>query len=139
MKKFQHHYYNSLLKEADSNGGMYRGSVNLMRIHLKELPEFLKDIIIYGSFYCSSNQLTSLKHCPKEVGRGFYCSNNNLTSLEHCPIKVGEDFYCLDNKLTSLEHCPIKVDGDFSCYNNAVEFSEEYVRSICNTNGKVFV
>ena len=74
--------------------------------------------LVGGYFYCSSNNLTSLKGCPTEVSGGFYCHNNNLTSLEYCPTKLGVSFFCHNNNLTSLEHCPAKVSGSFSCSNN---------------------
>ena len=74
--------------------------------------------LVGGYFYCSSNNLTSLKGCPTEVSGGFYCHNNNLTSLEYCPIKVGVSFFCHNNNLTSLEHTPIKIWWSFYCGNN---------------------
>ena len=76
---------------------------------------------ITGSFYCNSNNLTSLEGAPKKVGGSFYCSNNNnLTSLEGAPKKVGGSFYCSNNNnLTSLEGAPEEVGGHFYCnYNN---------------------
>jgi hypothetical protein len=46
-----------------------------------------------------------------------------LTSLEHCPSQVGSSFYCSDNQLTSLKdiHKRItKIGGDFVCINNLI-------------------
>jgi hypothetical protein len=81
-----------------------------------------------GSFYCSSNKLTSLEYCPSEVGGSFSCSDNKLTSLEYCPSEVGRNFSCYDNVLTSLEYCPSEVGGDFSCSYNKLT-SLEYCPS----------
>ena len=58
--------------------------------------------IVEGDFYCSRNQLTSLKGSPKWVGRNFYCNNNKLTSLEGAPKWVGGTFYCKFNPLPKL-------------------------------------
>lgn len=47
---------------------------------------------VIGHFDCRTNNLTSLKGCPLEVGKSFYCDNNRLTTLEFCPTKVGRVF-----------------------------------------------
>jgi hypothetical protein len=95
----------------------YGNNIYLSSKGLVELPNNLPQTIT-DSFYCNSNHLTSLEHCPSQVGGGFYCSDNQLTSLEHCPSKVGGGFYCSCNKLTSLEGCPSQVGGDFYCSSN---------------------
>ena len=94
------------------------GDVNLSDLHLKQLPEILKDVSINGH---------------------FFCSNNNLTSLDGAPNTVDEDFYCGDNKLTSLTGAPKTVGGDFYCDNNPVKFTETQVRAICDVKGNVYV
>ena len=72
---------------------------------------------VSGDFICegtnSSNNLTSLKGAPQEVGGDFLCRENQLTSLEGAPQKVGGDFYCGKNELTSLKGAPKEVGGRF--------------------------
>ena len=80
-------------------------------IGIAEFPSFIKFNKVKGYFSCSYNDLTSLEGCPKIVSTTFDCSHNNLTSLKGCPKTVGQDFLCEDNK---------------------VEFTEEYVRSLCD-------
>jgi len=82
----------------------------------KSIPIKFKEVT--GYFYCSNNQLTSLKGCPETVGGSFYCHCNQLTSLKGCPETVGGHFNCHYNQLTSLEYCPESVGGHFSCYDN---------------------
>lgn len=89
--------------------------VRLFNSYLTELPLIFNEV--YGSFHCGSNQLTSLKGCPKLVTNNFYCNDNLLTNLEHAPIKVGGVFDCSENKLTSLKGCPDKTK-DFYCSDN---------------------
>ena len=48
--------------------------VNLNYLNLDKF--FVKFKKIGGSFYCSNNQLTSLKGAPEKVGGDFYCDNN---------------------------------------------------------------
>ena len=63
--------------------------------------------IIQGDFNCTWNQLTSLKHCPKEVHGDFFCYKNKLTSLEHCPKVIKGFFVCdhyLRNDIRNLRH-----------------------------------
>ena len=133
------------------------GDVNLFKTDLIEIPDYIQFGVIRGNFDCSSNHLSSLRGCPREVGGYFYCSDNNLTSLEGSPEKVKEGFYCGSNQLTSLEGAPREVDefycnnnqltslegaprevgGDFYCSNNKVQFTEEDVRKVCSINGRI--
>ena len=93
------------------------GNVELSsREYLTEIPiQFNK---VTGSFYCSNNNLTSLKGCPESVGEDFWCFNNDLTSLKGCPEYVGGNFDCHNNQLTSLEGCPKYIRRNFVCYHN---------------------
>jgi hypothetical protein len=91
-----------------------------------------------GTFYCNSNQLTSLEGAPSSVG-GFYCSNNQLTSLEGAPSSVGGTFYCSRNQLTSLKGAPSAVGGYFDCGINQLTSLEGAPSSVggtfyCNSN-----
>ena len=77
----------------------------------KEVGNLTKRI---GSFYCSRNQLTSLKGAPNSVGFDFYCKNNKLTSLKGAPQTIGRDFCCEGNpNLHSLDGIG-EVRGDLS-------------------------
>src|SRR3990167_4203513 len=92
------------------------GSVTLSNKNLKKIPvQFGK---VGESFYCHSNQLTSLNGAPQKVGESFYCDNNQLTSLNGAPKKVGGTFSCHSNQLTSLEGAPQEVGGTFYCGSN---------------------
>lgn len=73
---------------------------------------------VSGHFDCRTNRLTSLKGCPKEVGKSFYCSNNKLVNLEYCPEKIGRSLFCEDNMLTSLDGSPVEIPEHFNCANN---------------------
>ena len=94
-----------------------------------EIPEWLKDVEITGSFWCSTNKLTLLKNCPQNIGGSFICSYNKLTSLEGCPEIIGGSFICFNNQLTSLEGCPEKIGAHFYCYDNKVKLElPDYVK-----------
>ena len=103
------------IKNPDGSYSCKRNIV-IRGFNFEKLPVKFKEV--GGSFYCSSNQLTSLKGAPKEVGGYFDCSDNQLTSLKGAPEKVGGDFDCSDNQLTSLEGAPEKVGGSFYCISN---------------------
>ena len=108
-----------------------KGNVNLNNLYLTELFD-LSDVEVIGGFYCSDNNLTSLKGAPKAVRNSpfkfkpgnFYCHNNQLTNLEGAPITVDHDFYCHNSKLISLEGGPKSVgivdkqNGKYSCVGN---------------------
>ena len=94
------------------------GFVLLDKENLKELPEYIQFGVVKGSFYCSMNNLTSLRGCPREVEKSFYCTHNKLTSLIGAPEKVGEYFDCTANNLTSLVGSPREIRGLFNCNYN---------------------
>ena len=75
------------------------GDVDMRFMKLTEIP--VKFGKIGAHFYCSNNQLTTLKNCPDVVYYGFDCSYNKLTSLEFAPTSVWGDFYCSNNQLTN--------------------------------------
>jgi len=91
-----------------------------------------------GNFGCSSNKLTSLEFCPKEVGGNFGCYNNQLTSLEFCPKEVGGYFYCSVNQLTSLEFCPKEVGGEFWCSFNKLTSLADIHKRLKKMNGTFY-
>lgn len=73
------------------------GRVVLTNSHLSEFPNYIQFNIVKRDFYCSHNELISLRGCPREVGGKFDCSYNKLTTLEGSPEKVGGDFDCHNN------------------------------------------
>ena len=96
-----------------------KGNVNLHRLHLTTLPEFLDGIEIDGDFRCNKNKLTSLKFSPDIIKGDFICSNNKITSLEHGPTIVVKGYNIGSNLLTSLEFAPTSIEERFfNCYNN---------------------
>ena len=115
------------------------GNVDLSNLHLKKLPDILKDITVSGDFSCNFNNLTTLTGAPTSVGGDFRCNYNNLTSLEGAPKTVDGNFSCGNNKLTSLVGAPKTVGGSFDCSDNPGKFTETQVRAICDVKGDVYV
>jgi hypothetical protein len=76
-----------------------------------------------------------LKQLPKilfrKVKGGFYCTHNNLVSLKHSPKRVDGNFRCSYNKLVSLKGCPKKVKGYFWCNQKDKIFTEEEINENC--------
>lgn len=118
-----------------------KGDVNLNYLHLREIPEILKDVSIEGALGLSNNNLRSLKNCPRKIAGLFSCTNNrglrsliggpeevgyidlhncNLTSLEGFPklIKSNSRVDISGNKLTSLVGLPPEEVGNLTIYNN---------------------
>jgi len=108
-ESFEFTFDNISIKTKEINGDV--------RIRLQHIPEWFQNIKINGYFNCSFCNLTSLKGCPKYI-KDFDCSWNKLNSLEFCPEYVGNDFYC---------------------YFNKTKFTKEYVRSLCEVKGNIYV
>jgi hypothetical protein len=87
------------------------GSVYLCDKELTELPLTFNKVS--GYFDCSRNKLTTLKGCPRWIGRYFSCSNNKLTSLEFSPDYIGGGFNCEYNDLSD-NYCDTEIGSYFS-------------------------
>jgi hypothetical protein len=107
------------------------GNVYLSFNDLTELPLSFNKVT--GWFDCSRNKLTSLKGCPRWIGRYFSCYNNRLTSLEFSPEYVGSYFSCETNQLTDNYciaeivgnfHTTLKQDGMILDYNAVTNYNE---------------
>lgn len=105
-----------------------------------ELPEFINFGVVKGNFTIQGGDgciITSLRGCPKEVGKNFVCGGvkSDLLSLRGCPSQIGGYFLCSFAKsLTSIEYSPEYVGGDFDlrgCNNipldDIIENFPEYV------------
>ena len=106
-----------------------RYNVNLYHMIMEdELPFNFNHV--KGIFEIDSNDLTSLKGCPKIVGKGFYCNDNLLTTLENGPVEANGGYYCENNQLTSLKGCPKSVGGTFNCDNNKLTSLEHSPKNV---------
>ena len=95
------------------------GGVSIAGCYLTKIPfSFGK---VTGDFICSSNKLTSLVGCPKEVGGYFSCSFNKLKDLIGGPQEVGDVYHCYNNKLETLEGCAGDIGEYLDCTNNNLE------------------
>ena len=101
-----------------------KGDVNLNYLHLREIPEILKDVSIEGALGLSNNNLRSLKNCPRKIAGLFSCTNNRgLQSLIGGPEQVGAiDVH--NCNLTSLQiNAPYK---DIATYSVSLQGSGAY-------------
>ena len=71
--------------KLSKDGWEFEGNCDISDLGLEKLPKFH---YVKGSFYCYSNNLTSLEGCPQSIGGDFYCHDNNLTSLEYHPLII---------------------------------------------------
>jgi hypothetical protein len=73
---------------------------------------------VKGSFWCESNQLSTLDGAPRTVGVDFDCAYNKLTSLTGAPRTIKGKFNCSRNQLTTLVGAPQTVEWNFNCLDN---------------------
>lgn len=114
-----------------------KGDVTLSRLGLKEPPEWMKDVSIYGRFDCSGNMLTSLKNAPKKVYGHFNCSFNCLKDLMGSPLYVAYDFACYANPLVSLKGAPLTVGWDFIVSDDT--FDDDDVAAVSDAGGVAYI
>ena len=102
------------LVEDDEYGYVVNVNQNVFLFNKQLNSIDLKFNIINGDFWCSGNNLTSLKGCPNIIKGNFNCSNNKLTSLEYCPNIVYGNFYSNNNFLTkdSLIHISNEIKSN---------------------------
>jgi hypothetical protein len=110
LKKLKHEVFEDGSVSVD--GDVYFGEQGL-----RYIPFMFRKVT--GFFKCSSNALTSLEGCPKEVGGTFDISRNfSLTSLEYSPVKVGGHYNAANCGLLNLDHCPDIVGSNFNIAGN---------------------
>ena len=71
------------------------------------------------NFYCSNNNLTTLKGGPKSVG-GMFSYNNQLTTLEGCPEIIKGNLIVTGNKLADLDFLPNSMEGTLFALSNPI-------------------
>ena len=106
------------LKQNPDGSYDYDGNLDFSYKKLTKIP--IKFNKISGSFVCSINEITSLKGCPKEVGKHFNCGGNKLTSLHSAPKEVGGDF-----------SCSYQINGH--------KFTIDDVKKVCDVKGDIYV
>lgn len=117
------------------------GDVNLRKLYLTELPDFLSGVEIRGYFDCNKNKLTSLKNCPSSIIGEFVCSfNKQLKTLEGGPTYVDTNYECNGCGLESLKGAPTRAEVLFDCGNNqlkTLDFAPAFVGGafVCSGNG----
>jgi hypothetical protein len=124
MNKFNHAYYNSILKEADKKGGKVK-SVNLNNSFIKELPSFLNDLTVTDELILRGNYLTSCKNFPR-VEQYLWLDRNKLETLEGMKNIPSRTFYAPNNNLTSIETLS-DLEGD-KCW--TVSFENNKLKSL---------
>ncbi len=115
---------------------LIRGSVNLEKLYMTEIPKFMRGVYIIGSFSCADNELISLENSPY-VSDSFFCFNNNLETLKGMPSSIPGSFYCSNNCLNSLEGFPTKVGGDLFCFGNLRPFTVAEIKKVCVVGGTI--
>ena len=122
----------------NANMNVIAGDVNLSGLWLKELPEFLRGVVIHGIFDCSHNLLTSLKNAPASCIGSFDCSYNKITSMQGSPRVLpdgvgGITFDCSHNLLKTVKGIPSSLpNGQFYCSHNAREIEDTEVYDTCD-------
>ena len=101
MNKFKHHYYNSILKEADKKTGTIE-DIELYSYYLTELPSFFKDLTVTGTFNVERNNLTSCKNFTK-FGANVWIGYNKIKNLDDLESFPSHTFGADENRLTSVE------------------------------------
>jgi hypothetical protein len=91
-------------------GKYIKGDVLLTGLHLKKLPEILKDLTIEGSIFLSGNRLTTLENFPELVTENIMLGSNPLVSLKGIK-QTAVSTLSIDNaKFSNLEGCPSHVN-----------------------------
>lgn len=95
------------------------GSIELEKMYLEELPEFLGEIDeVHGSLYAGKNSFTNLKNSPRLIYGYFNVSRSSLKSLEGGPRIVKGSYDVSRNLLTSLVGSPDEVWSSYDCRYN---------------------
>lgn len=123
----------------------YAGVINIFIQYNKEINVF--EVSCYGSLVSKNPTQTHVIdtfNTPFEfvaINGDFILKNRKmLISLVGCPEYVGGNFdisNCI--KLTSFDGCPKTVTGDFICSKINDDITEEYIRSLCDVKGNIYI
>lgn len=100
----------------ETNGDVRAKNVDFYGLDLPFIPFWFSQVT--GDVDFTSNQLTTLKGSPTEVGGFFMCNNNQLSSLTGGPRKTGLGYDCSHNQIVDLSGMPVSVGGDFRLTHN---------------------
>lgn len=144
--------------EIEAQGVILANNLELIGLNLDQLPKWVSNVHVSGTFNCSFNKLTSLENSPFYVAGDFFCNDNKLTTLKGATPTIGKSFFCDHNRLTSLEGSPRSIGSSFICFQNRLisivglpeqigehfityeqprQFSEVEIRSRSKINGGV--
>lgn len=96
-------------------------TVNLAKLGIKEIPDFIKFKYVMGGFHCDHNELTSLRGTPRILSGSFIASWNKLKNLANGPEEVKGSYLVSHNELTSLEGLAVKIEESLSVSNNKLK------------------
>jgi hypothetical protein len=91
-------------------GKYIRGDVTLAGLHLKKLPEILKDLTIEGSIFLNGNSLTTLENFPELVTENIMLGSNPLVSLKGIKQTAVSTLSTESCKFSDLEGCPSHIN-----------------------------
>jgi hypothetical protein len=80
-----------------NKGDMYPKRGHHRGFHEDELPDFIQFRNVYGDFRCQASGLKTLRGVPYYVEGTFYTSSNKLTSFKYAPKQIDGGFFCHDN------------------------------------------
>lgn len=89
---------------------------------LEKLP--IKFNIVYGSFSCQNNNLSSFENFPKTINGQLNISNNKFVSLKGCPVIIGNftrsHINCSGNNILSFEGLKYELFHRITLENNPI-------------------
>ena len=86
--------------------------------NLKELPIYFN--IVDDNFVCDSQNLNSLKGCPRKVYGGFDASYNKLKDLKYFPEYVEGNVFLDYNDISDLTYLPKKTSLNINLSGNEI-------------------
>ncbi len=101
---------NVIYTRRDDGRLVVESSLDFRDRDLKELPD-LSNVVVQGDFFCSMNNLTSLKGAPYSVSGDFRCALNQIKDLQHMPQFVGGIADISGNRLRSINGAEVAEVG----------------------------
>lgn len=107
------------------------GTIHISNQNLTELPD-LSNVILTGSFFCDSNQLTSLKGIPCQISGHIDCKNNRISDMSHMPRRA--ESVTLDRMSYDLLKKDVQKHGleleNISIIGNAIQVDGSVLRKL---------
>lgn len=119
-------HFDILIENEVKHPELTKQQIKLLNERIDGIWEYKDGLVnVNGSIWLTNYNFTKIPVKFGKVSDYFGCHSNELTTLRGCPSEVGGDFDCHSNKLVNLDYAPTKIGGKFDCEDNPFQLNDK--------------